>query len=87
MVTYSMQVWDKHLTVTGPLPICGLKFITMLAAQHGFDVIDLFLARHYGVSLYVTTREFADATIDAIHSTQPLNPRHEKMAALQGEEP
>lgn len=86
MVTYSMQVWDKHLTVTGPFPVCDLKFITMLAAQHGFNVIDLFLARHYGVSLYVTTREFADATTDAIHSTQPLNPRYEKMAALQGEE-
>jgi len=86
MVTYSMQMWDKHLAVTGPVPICDLKFISMLAAQHGFDVMDLFLARHYGVSLYITTREFADEAIDAIHAVHPLESKYEKASLTQGED-
>jgi len=86
MVTYSMQMWDKHLSVTGPVPICDLKFISMLAAQHGFEVMDLFLARHYGVSLYITTREFADQTIETIYAGSSPESKYLRLALTQGED-
>jgi hypothetical protein len=65
MVDYTVQVCDDGVVVTGFLPMSDLKYVTMLAAHHGFDVLDLVGAKARDVTLLVTTKEALTARENA----------------------
>lgn len=52
---YVIEVWGDSIRVKGVVPSNDLKAIHMLAKTNGYDVIDLLMGKHYGVTLFFTS--------------------------------
>lgn len=60
MLDYEVQVHSDCVMVKGFIPASDFKYVTMLALHHGFDDLDLVLAKRCDVTLYITTKELAE---------------------------
>jgi hypothetical protein len=56
---YTIEVWGDSVRVRGPVPAHDLNAINMIAKTNGYDTIDLFLGKHYGVTLFLTSKELS----------------------------
>ena len=60
MLDYEVQVHSDCVMVKGFLPVSDLKYVTMLASHHGFNELDLVLAKRCDVTLYISTKELSE---------------------------
>jgi predicted nucleic acid-binding Zn finger protein len=65
---YTVEVWGDSVRVRGGVPCRDLNAIHMLGKANGYDTIDLYLAKYYRVSLFLTSKAFSAQLQREIHS-------------------
>jgi predicted nucleic acid-binding Zn finger protein len=65
---YTIEVWGDSVRVSGGVPCRDLNAITMLGKVNGYDIIDLYLARHYHVSMFITSKALSMQLQREIHA-------------------
>lgn len=65
---YTVEVWGDSVRVKGWVPGHDLNAIHMLGKVNGYDVIDLYLAKYYQVSLFLTSKAFSVQLQREIHA-------------------
>ena len=64
---YTIEVWGDSVRVSGPVPVHDLNAVNMIDKTNGYDTVDLFLAKHYGVSLFITSKEMSAQLQKSLH--------------------
>jgi predicted nucleic acid-binding Zn finger protein len=65
---YTIEVWGDSVRVRGRVPCRDLNSVCMLGKANGYDTIDLYLAKHYDVSMFITSKALSVQLQREIHA-------------------
>jgi len=67
---YTIEVWGDSVRVHGVIPPHDLNAVHVLAKTNGYDTIDLLLGKHYGVTLFITSKELSKQLQKELHGKE-----------------